>query len=266
MPQTLHHLPWLTAALLAASAAQAQDFDDVRLGSAIREGGRVGAALIVGHAYKGSDESRTSLLPSVDYRWANGFFAGVGSGVGYEFLRDDGTNAGVRLTPDFGRKESRSPALAGMGNVSAGLELGMYVNQALPSLGLGLHASARYGGDKGLVGDVGVAYGLPLAPALRLRLGAALTMADSKHMQTYFGVSDAQVVSTQAAGNGYSRYQASAGVRDTRLSAALLYVLTKDWALTGSLTATTLHGDAANSPLTRQRTSLTALAGFGYRF
>lgn len=266
MSQTLYRLPWLTAALIAAGAAQAQDFEELRLGSAIREGGRAGAALIVGHAYKGSDESRTSLLPTVEYRWASGWFAGIGSGVGYEILRNDGTNAGVRLTPDFGRKESRSPALAGMGDVSAGLEIGMYVNHALRSLGLGLHASTRYGGDKGLVGDVSVAHGMQLAQALRLRLGVALTVADSKHMQTYFGVSEAQVASTQAAGNGYSRYQASAGVRDTRLSAGLLYVLAKDWALTGSLTATTLHGDAANSPLTRQRTSLTLLAGVGYRF
>ncbi|MFY9513091.1 MAG: MipA/OmpV family protein, partial [Rubrivivax sp.] len=151
----------LAAAWLLAGAAQAQDFyDNVRLGSAVREGGRAGGALVVGRAYKGSDESRVALVPVVEYRWANGFFAGVGSGVGYEFLREPGTTAGVRLTPDFGRRESRSAALTGMGDIGVKPEIGLYLNHALPVAGLGVHASVRYGaGGDGLLGDIGIAYG-----------------------------------------------------------------------------------------------------------
>jgi len=253
-------LPWLAAGLLAATAAQAQDYDDVRLGSATREGGRVGAALIAGHAYKGSDESKISLLPLVEYRWANGWFAGVGSGVGYEFYRSEGTNAGIRVTPDFGRKESRSEALRGMGDVERSAELGLYLNYALPVQGLGLHVSGR-GGRNGVTADVGIAYGIPLAPTLRLRLGAAATVANARNMQTYFGVDD-----TQAANSGYAPYAAGAGLRDARVSASLLYVLSPKWVLTGSLTSSTLLGDAADSPLTRQRTSLTALTSISYGF
>lgn len=254
------HLACVAAGLLAASAAQAQDYDDVRLGSALREGGRVGLGLVSGRAYKGSDEHRSSALPLVEYRWASGWFAGVGSGVGYEFLREPGTNAAVRLSPDFGRKESRSAALAGMGDIKPSVEIGAYLNHALPSLGVGLHTAVR-GGRNGASAEFGASWGTPLATALRLRLGVAATLANAREMQTYFGVSE-----SQAASSGYAPYQAGAGLRDTKVSATLLYLPAPKWALTGSLAATTLHGDAADSPLTRERTSLTALGTVSYAF
>lgn len=256
----MKRFPWLAAGLLAATAAQAQDYDDVRLGSAVRDGGRVGAALIAGHAYKGSDESKVSLLPLVEYRWASGWFAGVGSGVGYEFFRSEGSNAGIRVTPDFGRKESRSEALRGMGDVERSAELGVYMNYALPVQGLGLHLSGR-GGRNGAAADIGIAYGIPLAPTLRLRLGAAATVANARYMQTFFGVDD-----TQAVNSGYAPYTAGAGLRDARVSASLLYVLAPKWVLTAGVTSSTLMGDAADSPLTRQRSSLTALTSISYGF
>jgi MipA family protein len=260
VPKTMQCLSWLSASLLAATAAHAQDADDVRLGSAIREGGRVGLAVIASHAYKGSDESRTSALPALEYRWANGWFAGVGSGVGYEFLRSEGTTAAVRLTPDFGRKESRSAALAGMGDIERTAEIGGYINHAVQGLGLGLNASMQVGRN-GASADIGAAYGLPLAPALRLRLGVAATLANARYMQTHFGVD-----ATQSVNSGYAPYEAGAGVRDARLSASMLYLLAPKWVLTGSLTQSTLLGDAADSPLTRQRSALTAVATVSYGF
>lgn len=263
----MHTPPWLAAAgaalLLAAGPAGAQDFyDSVRLGAAPREGGRAGAALAVGRAYKGSDESRTALLPLVEYRWASGWFAGVGSGVGYEFLRETTTTAAVRLTPDFGRRESRSAALAGMGDIGARPEIGLTLNHALAGAGIGLHGGLRYGaGGDGLLADAGVAWGLPLAPTVRLRLGATATLANAAYMQTFFGVSD-----TQAASSGYAPYRAGAGLRDTRLSATLLVLPSAAWAVTAGLGLTTLHGDAADSPLTRERSSLTATATLSFAF
>ncbi|MFY9509638.1 MAG: MipA/OmpV family protein, partial [Rubrivivax sp.] len=105
------------------------------------------------------------------------------------------------------------------------------------------------------------AYGLPLAPALRLRLSAGVTMADSNYMQTFFGVSDAQ-----AATSGYAPHRAGAGVRDTRLGAMLLYVPAQHWAIAGGLNFSQLNGDARTSPLTRERSSVGAVATVGFAF
>ncbi len=254
----------LSAGLLACSAqtALAQDFDSVRLGGAPREGGRVGGVLVNGPAYKGSDERKTGLLPLVEYRWANGFFAGVGSGLGYEFLRGEGTVAGVRLTPDMGRKESRADALRGMGDIGVKPEIGLYLNHAFAPFGVGVSSSVRYGaGGDGLLADLGVGWGMPLAPTVRLRLGAAVTLANSAYMQKFFGVTAEQSVTS-----GYAVTEASAGVRDTRLSVGVLWAINPKLAMTAGLTATQLASDAANSPLTRQRSGLSAASTLTYAF
>ena len=253
----------LVGCLLLAGAASAQDFDTLRRDGATREGGRVGLALVAGPAYKGSDDRRVSLLPGVEYRWANGWFAGVGSGVGYEFLRSDTTTAGVRLTPDFGRKESRSDDLRGMGDVRIKPEIGVYLNRAVLTQGLALHGEMRYGaGGSGLLAELGASYGMPLAPQWRLRFGATTTLANDAYMQTYFGVTPEQSVST----GRYAPYEAEAGVRDTKLSATVLHLISRDWAVTGTLSASTLHSDAAGSPLTRQRTNVGLLLAVGTSF
>lgn len=254
----------LSAGLLACTAqtALAQDFDSVRLGGAPREGGRVGAVVFSSPAYKGSDERKAALLPVVEYRWANGFFAGVGSGVGYEFLRGEGTVAGVRLTPDMGRKESRADALKGMGDIGAKPEIGLYLNHAFAPFGVGVSTNVRYGaGGNGLLADVGVGWGMPLAPTVRLRLGAAATLANSAYMQKFFGVT-----AEQSATSGYAVTEARAGVRDTRLSVGVLWAISPKLAMTGGLTATQLASDAANSPLTRQRSGFSAASTLTYAF
>ena len=268
MPTTFRtaSTPWAlglaTALLAGASGAWAQDFDSVRLGGAPREGGRAGGVVFSGPAYKGSDERKAALLPVVEYRWANGFFAGVGSGLGYEFLRGEGTVAGVRLTPDMGRKESRSDALRGMGDIGARPEIGVYLNHAFAPFGVGVSTNVRYGaGGNGLLADVGVAWGLPLAPTVRLRLGAAATLANGAYMQKFFGVT-----AEQSATSGYAVTEASAGVRDARATVGVLWAISPKLAMTAGLTASRLAGDAANSPLTRQRHGLSAASTLTYAF
>ena len=253
----------LAAAMaLAASSASAQDFDSVRTAGAPREGGRVGVVAVAGPVYKGSDERRAALLPVVEYRWANGFFAGLGSGVGYEFLREPGTVAGVRLTPDMGRKESRANALKGMGDIGARAEVGLYLNHSLPALGLGLSSNLRYGaGGDGLLLDLGLAHGFPIGPGMRVRLGMGMTLANGAYMQRYYGVTAAQ-----AATSGYQTTQAGAGVRDVRASLGLLWAITPKLAFTGGVSGNQLMGDAAESPLTRQRSGVSFATTLTYGF
>ncbi len=66
-------------ATLAPMAAHAQA-DAVRLHGAApgKAGGSVGLVAIAGSRYAGSDQRRTMLLPTLDYQWGNGWFAGVG--------------------------------------------------------------------------------------------------------------------------------------------------------------------------------------------
>ena len=262
--------PLLALALAAALAtacggAQAQAFDAVRLfGKPTGNGeGTVGAVAITGHQYMGSDERRTSALPLLDYRWANGWFIGTTNGVGYMFDSAPNMHYGLRLTADFGRNESRSTVLNGMGDVKARPEIGAFFNY-LPTRDTFLTSSLRYGAGtdrKGMLLDLGAGYAMQLSPQWRTAVGVAATIVNQEWMQDYFGVTPAQ-----SASSGHAVYTASAGLRDVRVNLSVNYFITPSWTLTGAVSATTLEGDAKNSPIVRERTSAQGIFAVGYRF
>lgn len=249
----------------ACDGAQAQAFDAVRLfGKPAGDGeGSVGAVVIAGHQYMGSDERRTIVLPGLDYRWTNGWFIGTGNGVGYMLDSAPNLQYGVRLTGDFGRNESRSTVLTGMGDIKARPEVGVFLNY-LPTHSVFLTSSLRYGAGndrKGLLLDLGAGYALQLAPRWRTAVGMAATLVNDAMMQEYFGVTAAQSVSS-----GHAVYSAGAGLRDVRAHVSMNYFITSAWTVTGALTVSALEGDAKNSPIVRQRTSAHGLLALTYRF
>ena len=255
------------AALLgvACAAAHAQAFDAVRLYGAPGGSGEgsVGAAALFGYRYLGSDERRSVLFPVLDYRRANGWFAGTTNGVGYKFDSAPNLQYGVRITADLGRSESRSAALAGLGDIDARAEFGGFFNLYL-TREFFLTSSLRYGSGndrKGVLVDLGAGYAVQLAPQWRVAAGVAATLANRRYMQGYFGVSAAQALTS-----AYATYDAGAGLRDVRANASLNYFITPQWTLTGVLSAGALQGDAKASPIVRERYPLSGVAALGYRF
>lgn len=248
-----------------ASGAHAQAFDAVRLygAAADRDGGTLGLAVVAGHAYMGSDERRTRAYPAIDYRWASGWFAGTTNGVGYNFSRQAGVQYGVRLTADFGRDESRSAVLRGLGDVDARPEIGAFYNLQ-PTAHTSLTSSLRYGagqGRDGLLLDLGAGLNAQVAPAWRLGAGVAATWANAAYTQSYFGVDAAQ-----AARSGRGVYTAGAGVRDVRVSVSATYAITPRASATATLSYSRLQGDAARSPIVRDRAGVNGVLAVAYAF
>jgi outer membrane protein len=251
------------ACLLAVPPAFAQAFDAVRLYGAAsgEDAGRVGAVLIAGPAYAGSDERRTMLVPLLDYQWNNGWFAGTANGIGINLSKRPDLQYGLRLTADFGRKASRSNALRGMGNVDASAELGAFFNQSLAA-GIFLTSSLRYGaGDGGLVVDLGAGYATALAPSWRLAVGGAVSLANASYLQSFFGVNSAQ-----SANSAYPEYRPGAGLRDARANVALTYLFNRRTSLTTALAVSALQADARNSPLVRQATTASGVMVLSHAF
>ncbi|MEY2687061.1 MAG: hypothetical protein RL375_1259 [Pseudomonadota bacterium] len=253
------------SATLAATTARAQAFDAVRLqgGAPGQDIGRAGAIMLVGSTYQGSDERRTLVLPVIDYQWANGWFAGVSNGIGYNFSGNRQMPYGLRLTADLGRQESRSTALQGLGDVKARVELGGFFNVALAP-DISVTSSLRYGsgaGRTGLVVDLGAGFSTPVAAQWRLSVGAGISLANADYMQSYFGIT-----TTQAAASGYRPYTAEGGVRNGRVSTTVTYLASPRVAVTAGLSSSTLLGDAADSPLVRRTSTLNGLLAAAYAF
>jgi len=228
-----------------------------------RDEGAVGFVVLGGPRYAGSDEQRARLLPFISYRWANGWFAGLENGVGYNFSGRSDLQYGVRLTADFGRKEDASQALRGMGDVDAQPELGLFYDQRWAA-GVSLKAAWRHGSgneQKGSLLELGAGYALPLGIPSKVTLGVSVSVANQDYMQQYFGV-DAQ----QAARSGYAPYTPEAGLRDLRAGVNLLHPLGPRWGLNAGLLAVRLSDEAALSPLVRERNYLLGTVGMAYKF
>ncbi len=266
----LHARPLLQIALaaglgLAGQSAFAQAFDAVRIYGAApaQSGGVVALGGLFGHQYLGSDERRNMAAGGLDYMWSNGFFAGVGNGIGMNFSKQDNLSYGLRLTADLGRKERRSEALKGMGDIDVRPEFGGFLNYNL-NQNFVLISSLRYGSGndrKGLQADLGGAYRTRLGTDWDLGVGITLTLVNAELMQSNFGVT-----AEQAKTSKYAAYNAGSGLRDVRANFSLTYHITPRIGVTGALTARALQGDAKDSPLTREANPISGLVMATYLF
>jgi MipA family protein len=212
-------------------------------------------------SYLGSDERKTRALPLIDARWRNGWFAGT-RGIGYRL--DTGTpfSGGVRLTVDLGRDEDDADALRGMGDIKARPELGLFANYKLTP-GLGLGTSFRYGSGNdrdGILADISLNGSFRINPSNRLVGGLTTTFANTKAMQSAFGVD-----ATQSLSSGYALYSPGSGLRDVSLQIGNMTMLRPNTMLFIGVDARTLMGDAKDSPLTTKRTGVGALATLSFR-
>jgi MipA family protein len=251
--------------LVTGCAAHAQAFDAVRIFGPVDANGKgtIGAAVINSPEFLGSKQRRTMLLPALEYRWQNGFFAGTTNGIGYQFSSAPNIQYGLRVTADFGRDADKSAALKGMGDIDAAAEFGGFFNY-LVSPQISLTSSLRYGAGndkKGMVIDLGANYSMQFAPQWRGAVGVATTFANSNTMQTRFGVTAAQAITS-----GYAAYTPAAGLRDARISASANYFFSRQVAITAAVSASALLGDAKNSPIVRSKSGVTGVLAVSYEF
>ncbi|MCF8168022.1 MAG: MipA/OmpV family protein [Rhodoferax sp.] len=265
MSSSSKNFPLLVFALSFASLASAQfsDEGDFQGPDHAREGGRVSLWVSSKADYSGSDAPRVAVMPALEYQWANGWFAGTNRGVGYNFSKDPTLQYGLGLGVDFGRKESVTGALAGMGSMDAKVEYGAFLNYA-PDRHWRLSSVLRYGsGDtgEGATANFGANYAMDIAPQWRLDLGVATTWANSQSMQSYFGVN-----ATQSQQSGHAVYSPAAGLRDVSYSLNLSYQITPKISVSGGIKATSLVGDARNSPIVTSPQSVSGSLSVGYAF
>jgi MipA family protein len=117
------------------------------------------------------------------------------------------------------------------------------------------------------VGDLGNTYSgylvslsvrgwYPLSRAFDLNVGAVAQYADNNYMETYFGVNpiDAKVT-------GLRQFSAGSGIKDYRLTSALVMHLSPDWHVGAGVQYRRLLEDAADSPVVKDRGSADQFIG-----
>lgn len=187
----------------------------------------------------------------------------VERGLDAELVRRDDLRMSLSLRVDPGRKETDSPALAGMGDIrlTVRARLGVRWNVAKHwqiSVGSSVDALNRVGG---YLVEAGVSHTIPLDAQQRLILSAGISGAGDRHMQAWYGVTPAQSLAS-----GYPVYTPREGLKDAGVGITWRTELGPQWAAFAGASASRLLGGAADSPLTRKATGWSMQAALVRRF
>ncbi len=235
------------AALVATSSvAQAQD----RRGT--QPNLLLGIGAMAAPVYEGSDDTEISALPLVIVNDLYGLnFQPVK--LSYNLLDTQAANgawslrAGPSVAPSTARDQDDDGDLRGLGDVDIGVMAGGFVDARLGPVTLGIDAAQEVAdGHEGAVVGLSLGTRMRLNDKLSFTPAVSATWASDDYMQSFFGVTTAQAVTSN-----YTAFDANAGFKDVGAQAALQYGLSDKWSLTWSVSYARLIGDAADSPIVR---------------
>ena len=216
-----------------------------------------------------------SIYPDLRINYGDTFFASVPEGIGWNAIDRDGWKAGPVVRLRFGRKEDNGgstflvsgggDALLGMGDVNASVELGGFVGKRFGSRDQ-WEAKARvvrgFGGHEGIVADLSLDHRIRSGRA-SIAFGPRATLASSRFMRPYYGINPDQSERT-----GLAQYSPSGGLLSYGLGGSLIHPVGRRSVVTLFSGLERLGGEAANSPLVRERgrpTQFTLGVGYGLR-
>jgi outer membrane protein len=116
-------------------------------------------------------------------------------------------------------------------------------------------------GSESLIGTFGAEYSAAVTERFLVSAGVSATIANDKHMQSYFGVTAAQ-----STASGLSEYKAEAGLKGVDFTASATYMVTENWLVRGEAGVGVLLGDAADSPIVEEKVQPSFMAVAGYKF
>ena len=257
------HLPLvpLFATLCAVGAAGQAS------AQAAPEGTLVGIGIGYVPEYTGADDSHLVGAPILEHSFGNGFFASTRRGLGYQT-----TAGGFGLSAALGyggkRDEHKrnfgagSDDLRGMGKVDGGALALLTATYQVGTIGLSLStAQALSRRDNGSTYTIGASTPFYTSASNQLSFSTSAVYGDNKHAQTYYGVT-----ATQSARSGYRSYRAERGFETVNVGVNWNHVLDARWSVNSAVGLTRLVGDAADSPLTKRKTTPMLMTGLVYKF
>lgn len=226
----------------------------------------VGPSVSFQPRYDGSSRYHLVAGPSIDVRYRDRFYLSTGEGIGMNVLTGPNWRVGVGAAYDLGRRAADDlEHLSGMGNINPAPSLRLLGEYAISkSFPLVLRADLRrnFGGDNGWIGDLGAYMPMPgSSERFAWFAGPTVTIADSRYMNSWFGVN-----AQQSARSGYRQYDASAGVRSVGFGVSMAWTVKKHWVLSADGAFQQLVGSAARSPITQTRASGTFDLSVLYQF
>ncbi len=228
----------------------------------------IGAALRVRPAYEGADSNRVDLHPVLRvYRgpWFARTTQGKLEGGGRISLAR-GLVIGGQLAYEGGRVADESAFLKSFGvpdldpNLSVGIHIEYDTTVGIAPLTALGRIRQHLDSDRGAEADFRVTMGVLDKSGFNAAAFGQLTLSDGKEMRGYYGVSP-----SLSANSGLAVYQPSAGARHVAGGVQGSYDLGRRLFLVGSAEVRRMIGEAASSPLVRDKNNAYLSIGIAYK-
>lgn len=223
----------------------------------------LGGGALLSPNYLGDDAYSLSVVPYIRVTKGDRFTASVQEGLKYVAVKRDNFRAGPRVSIEFGRQEdggstfrvagNRTNDLLGLGDIDPSLSLGGFAELDIGKLTASANFEQAVTGHKGLTGGIAVNYKDIIrrkGPPIIYSLGPKLNFGDDKYQSAYFGINAPQSIAS-----GLTEFEASGGIISYGASMTVIFPITDNVATTFIGSYTRLSGDAARSPLVKDRGS-----------
>lgn len=221
--------------------------------------------------FSGANDDIVGVAPGLRYQLdGHRYIEWWGPVADVNLIDSPNWQAGPILSYRFGRSDVEDPVVDSLTDIDGTVEGGgfasyTYLNtDGVPwRLRIGLSVMADLG-DRydGLTSTAWGSVWFPLSHTVFVGVGGGASFGSSSFMQTYYGITP-----SDSAASGLPAYSPDGGLRNYFVWPAVIWQFDKHWAVGGMLFYQRLTGDAANSPIVRQRGTehqLTGGIGLGY--
>lgn len=231
----------------------------------------LGASAQIRPAYDGSRSTKVDLIPVLMY-YESPWFVRTTEGIleaGVKTALSGDFNFGIQAAHEDGRFRHDADFLNTyhVPNLDDSLSVGGFLQYEKNIKSVPIDILARYRKDidssRGDQIDLRITAGIYGSKDKRLNaeIFAQTSWANSKAMQSYYGVTDYEAAST-----GLSAFKPSAGSLSNQIGFWCSYNLGSHWILLGNAERHQLEGDAKNSPLTQVRYNNYFSLGVAYQY
>jgi len=216
---------------------------------------RLGLGPVLGTKYEGDGTYRVAVAPVLSLRYRdivevdnNNVRINV---IPKDLFNTSNFKAGPLVKLDFGRDESDSLDLTGLGNVGTSVELGVFASYSVGPLRYRVKFRKDVAsGHSGTLGDIDLSLALYRSENAAYGARLSTTWASKRYTRAYFGVT-----TDQATLSGLAVYTPGGGFKDVTMTIGGEYRLTRSWAIVGNAGYSRLLGEIKKSPLVSTRGS-----------
>jgi MipA family protein len=180
-------------------------------------------------------------------------------------IRNKNLNFGTSVGYYCSREEGDNEALRRLGDIDGEVDGRLFVFLPVGLISFtSMYRRDLSGNNDGAILSVGTLYFRSFTKKLRINLQGRLNYASEKFMNTYFDIN-----LSHARRSKMTVYDADAGIKDISGFNILIYSFTRHWNVVSFMGFSRLLGDAANSPIVKERGTANQFRfglGFSYRF